>query len=265
MINADDLLAKARQLNSVSTVTPAAVKAVRAAETSDLGLESKKLVSSRAFLTNGIVDDSGSMEKLAPAVIEALAKLKSELQMAVDEGDASECEVLMTLCFLNKRTVQPYARISECIDIDERNYHPNGGTPLFTRTLQVLGALIRKVEELGRSGVTAQTYTFIVSDGQPTDGQGVDGEQAATAAEVNQLISSLTETKQHIVCGVNVGGEARAAFLQMGIHDKWIIDPAKDPGAFKQAMAKVSRVSRSVSQSRRDFQSAADRGIGEYR
>ena len=162
-----------------------------------------------------------------------------------------------------------HCHVDECISIDESVYITEGGTPLYAAIETTAGAMLRKVAELANSGRTAQSYTAIISDGRPSDGAGSGRDMygdnvsdTATHASVTSLIAGFQTAKQHIVCGVAVGGTAHSFFSQIGIPDKWIIDPERDGHAFEAAIKQVSRASRSASQGAGTFQSVANEGFG---
>ncbi|HMO16695.1 MAG TPA: hypothetical protein PKA63_02470 [Oligoflexia bacterium] len=242
----------------------AASRAVTVAQGVDTGISVNSLEGPRAFLVNILVDDSGSMQGTEATVRRAISLLLQELSEALDQSE-EVFEVLVTISFLNRGLVQPYCRVDEVTDLSDANHNCDGGTPLFSRSNEVLGALLTKVSELKASGRTAQTFNVIISDGQAGDGGeiiGGDGEtRTSNVSNCSQLISGLTATKQHIVCGVSIGSGADSTFRQMGIPEKWILHPDRDSYAFESAMRQVSRASRAASQGAGAFRTTADGGF----
>lgn len=251
----------------VGSVSQAASKAVADAvehASPDTGIEASALESGRAFLVQVLIDNSGSMRGFEQPVRDAFFKLKEELLAAAQESDA---EVLISVALLHGGVIQPYCRVEDCIELTDENHVCDGGTPLYGSSNSLFGTLMTKVAELAQSGRTAQTFTALISDGQATDGSGGPeqdrcGEPGfSPEAQLHSVVTGMTTTKQHIICGVAIGGQAVPTFQGMGINRKWILDPEHDGFAFDAALAKVSRASRSASKGAGAFQTVANEGF----
>lgn len=229
----------------------------------DIGIRADRLKGTRVFLVQVLIDDSGSMEGFEAAVIEAFQKLLKELREAAAE--ATGTDILISVTLLNRGQIQAYVPVDECVGLSFENYTCHGNTPLYGQTNRMLGTLMAKVSEVALSARNAQTFTCIISDGKPTDG--INGESAGPRfgeesalfdpAEIATLIRGLTSTKQHICCGVSIGGLAHSTFVGMGINERWILDPTRDQYAFDRAIQQISRASRSASKGAGQFQSIA--------
>jgi len=148
------------------------------------------------------------------------------------------------------------------VDLDDSNHECDGGTPLFSKANEGLGAMMTKVAELKAAGRTAQSFSVFISDGEASDEDVMlGGEHVSPLANASRLISGMTTMKQHIVCGVSIGGGADATFRSMGIANKWILSPENDEFAFNDAMRQVSRASRAASRGAGAFQTTADGGF----
>ena len=259
-MNASDIANSAVAVGTISKAAGAAASQAVQLAAPDTGIDAKTLGSARVFLLNVIVDDSGSMSNFVAAVVSALNKLYMELKEAAEEADI---EILISVTFLNRGQIQSYERMGEARELTEADYAPNGGTPLYSTINSVLGTMLVKVSELTSAGRTAQSFTCVISDGQPTDGDSTspDGDGVSTPAQVANLIGGFLAAKQHIVCGVSIGSAANPFFASIGIPSKWIVDPARDPFAFESAIKQVSRASRSASKGAGAFAHTAQGGF----
>jgi hypothetical protein len=263
-----DLSEAVRTAISAGSVSKAAgavlEKAMQAASDIDTGVPVADLRESRVFAVSALVDDSGSMRGFESEVIDAVQKLLSELEEA--QREAPGTVILISISLLNRGLVQPFCRVSECRRLDREIYQPGGGTPLLGRFRELNGTLMTKVAEFAIDGRPVQSYTCVVSDGKPTDsiwhenGTPLDEipEGTIRPEEIAELVRGMTQTKQHIVCGISIGGTATRVFEAMGIPRKWILDPDRDSMAFDAAIRQVSRASRSASRGAGAFQAAAD-------
>jgi len=258
--DARDVVDTAVAVGSVSkAAAPAAAEAVEAAHP-NTGIDVGELKGSRVFLVDVEIDNSGSMQGMEEPVREAFREMKRELVEAAAEAEG--CEVLISVTLLHGGLIQPYCRVEDCIDLDDSNHVCDGDTPFYNTTNALFGTLLVKVKELADSGRTAQTFTALITDGKPTDGpEEGNCPEPFDPAKLHQVIAGLTETKQHIVCGVNIGGAAGVTFDKIGIRAKWQLDPQRDGYAFKEAIAKVSRASRSASKGAGAFQTVANDGF----
>ena len=235
----------------------AASKAVEIAGPVDTGMETGKLEGSRVFLVQILIDNSGSMQGTEALVRKCLARYAEELAEAMEEGDV---EILVCIYLLHGGQIQPYALVDEIIELNDGNHVNDGGTPLLRRTNEILGTLLQKVAELSQGGRQVQSYTMLVTDGEPTDSKEHEGPEGFDPAQIAKVVKGMVEAKQHIVSAVSIHGEATTELLAMGIDRKWILDP-HDEAAFEEAIKKVSRVSRSASKGAGAFRTAANEGF----
>jgi hypothetical protein len=253
----DRLAQTAVEIGTVSPAAQPAVAEIVRDANSDLGIKPREVEASRVFLVKVLIDNSGSMGpppdenlKIVTSVRKAMQQLKDELNAAAREAD--DCEILLSLDLLHGGQLQPFARVEDCGGLSDENHRCDGNTPLINRAKQLLGTMLAKVDEMSVSGRSAQTFTVFISDGVADD--------MAEVAVVKETIGGMTSTKNHIVCGISIGGEATSTFVAMGIPQKWILAPDKDSFAFEQAIKKVSRASRAASKGGARFQSVATDG-----
>ncbi len=221
----------------------------------DLGISPDQLTGSRAFVLVFLVDDSESMEGSEETVITAMNAAIDELKEANQEAEG--CDILCSIRRLNGGELTPFVHVNDLPRIDRNNYATHGGTPIDDRTLELFGALIAKSNELAASGRSCQTFTCLVSDGQPAP------ENLEARSGVQALIKGLENAKQHIISGVAIGSPAAAYFRSLGIADRWILDTSGEGGrvGFAEAIRKVSRASRSASKGAGAFQQTASGGF----
>lgn len=255
-LNAAQLAQTAVDVGSVDSAAIDSVREAIAVAAPDLGIHPSAVEANRVFLVSVDIDDSGSMDGHKSMVRESLELLLTELQETAEEAD--DCEILIAIRTLHHRQIQPYVPVGQCLHLTDENHSCGGGTPLISQAKESLGTLLAKVAELSEGGRSTQSFTVFMSDGQADEDE---RRNEALIRTVRELVVGMTQAKQHIVCAVSIGGSADATFRQMGIVDKWILRPAKDPFAFKDAIRKVSRASRAASKGGGAFRSIATGGI----
>lgn len=255
-LNADAVVRSAITIRSLSEAAlPASVHAVKMS--SSTGVPVGKVSASRLLLMQLIVDNSGSMLGFEPSVFQAYSKL---LNSQLSAAGAAGTQTLACTYLLNGGMIIPYTKVQECPQLDSSNYQCTGGTPLYTAIQSVLGTMLVKNHEAYEGSRSVQTFTVVISDGAATDAAETD------PATVRAVLTGLNP-KEHIVCGIAIGGAAEETYKNLGISPNWILDPARDPEAFDAAMQKVAQASQSASQGSAAFQAVARQGLAnlEYR
>jgi hypothetical protein len=226
--------------------------------TAALGTPALDVTSSEAILVTLLVDDSGSIRFAGNSqpirdghnlVIEALKGSK--------QGDAIQVQT----SYLNRGVLYPYSPIAGVPNMDSKNYDPNGGTPLYDKTLVTLATVAAKTEEFAGAGIPVRGITLILTDGHD------EGSKKATAKDVAKIVKSLLAQENHIIAGMGVddgsGTDFRAIFQEMGIPDEWILTPGKSPSEVRKAFQVFSQSAVRASQAAgTSFSKVAAGGFG---
>lgn len=259
--NITDLLNSAQDDGSLSQAAVAALTNVEdfgATIQQALGTPADQITSSEVVLVSGVIDDTGSIQYAGctQAVIDGYNLIITSLRASKQSGD-----VLVTATLFNNGLLHPYVSLSQAVLLDSNNYRPNGGTPLYDRTLEGCGLVAVKTQEFSDQGIPVRSVTVIVTDGE-------DNQSRARIQEVKPVIRDMLRTENHIVAAMGIGqGKAqqdafRNIFREMGIEDQWILTPSSDPSEVRKAFAVVSQSAVRVSQNAAAFKSQTAGGFG---
>lgn len=228
-----------------------------------LGMNALDVPASEATLVFQEIDDSGSIRFASNAqhvrdghntMLEALA------------GSKQKSGVLVSTRYLNGTLLFPFVPLDQAVQLDDHNYNPTGGTPLYDMTLASLGTLVAKRKEFEDAGIVARCVMVIVSDGADEHSPKVRGGHGTTAADCRELVTKLLQTEQYIIAaiGIDDGGRTdfKRVFSEMGIRDEWILTPANTQHDIRQAFALVSQSAVRASQSAGSFSQVALGGFG---
>ncbi len=201
------------------------------------------------------IDDSSSIgyAQNTDAVIDG----ENGMIKALRESKAAGTILVATVMF-NKGVVQPFVPLDQVMMLNNSNYRPYGGTPLYDCTSVCLGMTVAKATELQNGGVAVRGVTTITSDGA---NQG----SRLNARDIEPIVRDLLRSESHIVCGMGIDdGETnfRQVYRDMGIQDRWILTPANSPSEIRAAYATVSRSVASASQTVGSFSQTALGGFG---
>jgi hypothetical protein len=128
-----------------------------------LGVSVDDVTSSEVVLVSGILDDSSSIHDITDgpqlvrdghnSVIDALRKTKQR------DG------ILVTASLLNRGLVYPYTAVDKSPLLDDKNYRASGGTPLYDKSIVLLGTVIAKSQEFLNNGIACRSVSYILTDG----------------------------------------------------------------------------------------------------
>lgn len=221
-----------------------------------LGIPALEVTTSEVVLVAMLIDDSGSIRFAGNAqavrdghnlVLDALLETKQK------EG------ILAHTRYLNGQVLFPFLTLEQAIRMDQHNYDPNGGTPLYDKTVILLGTVVAKAQEFEDNGVGVRTVTLIVTDGNDQHSE------RQTPNDVAKLVKDMLGTEKHIIAamGVDDGStDFREVFREIGIPGEWILTPGNTPHEIRQAFHTFSRSSVRASQSTQSFSQTAAGGFG---
>jgi hypothetical protein len=199
-----------------------------------LGVSVNDVQSSEATAVAVLMDDSGSMSRMAD-------EARQGQQLVIDSlRDSKQANaILMHTRLLSGAIVDPYVLVEQATRLDGRNYMPRyPSTPLFDASLQLLGTAVAKAQEFADNGVPARTVSLIVSDGG-------DNSSRHKAAEVAAVVADMRRAENHIVAamGIDDGGytDFTAIFVSMGIDPAWILTPGNTESELRAAFQVFSQ------------------------
>jgi hypothetical protein len=219
-----------------------------------LGIPVDLVKSSEVILLNILVDDSGSIQLAgnAQAVCDGHNQLIEALR---DSKQQNNIEVLNR--YLNGTVLYPYTPLNLVPEMSDRNYTPNGGTPLFDETVKFLATVIAKAQDFKNNGIQVRTITLILSDGEDFRSR------TSLASEVKEIVSDMLRSEEHIIAAMgfdNGSCNFRQIFADMGILDQWILTVASNPSEIRKAFQVFSQSVIRASQNAAYFNQTNDFG-----
>jgi hypothetical protein len=222
-----------------------------------LGVDVDDVQSSEVVLCTIMPDDSASIRfaKNTKAVCDG-----HNLVVGALSDSKQRDAILAHNRYLNGHVLYPYCPIARAARMDGSNYDPHLGTPLYDQTVVLLGTVIAKAQEFANNGVPARTVTLIITDGADA------GSTWAKAKDVKALVRDMAQAESHIVAAMGIDdGQTlfRDVFREMGIEDRWILTPGKDPADIRKAFLLFSQSAVRASQGGASFSRTAAGGFGK--
>lgn len=227
-----------------------------------LGVSLDGIKASSFILFTSLIDDSGSIRFVAGNT----EAVRAGHNLVLDSlADTKQKRGILAMCtYLNNGLFYPYTQVEKAPRMDTSNYDPNGGTPLYNKSVEVLAAVIAKCQESLDSGVPCRTVTALVTDGANT-------ERGKTAKDVKKIVDSMLKSENHIIAGMGIwdgevdsnkkpipgtGTDFEAVFGEMGIRKEWILTPKNSPSEIRKAFQMLSQSSVRASQAAKFSQTA---------
>lgn len=233
-----------------------AIPDLGAAIQAGLGISVDDVQASEVVLVTMMPDDSGSIRFASNAqsvrdghnlVLDALASCKQK------DG------ILAHTRYLNGDVLYPYVLLDQAVKMTSKNYDPNGGTPLYDQSIVLLGTVLAKAREFADAGVASRTVTLLITDGSDQHSL------LATAKDVRAIVEDMRKAETHIVAGMGIyDGQTdfKRVFREMGIEDKWILQPGNSAQEVRRAFQVFSQSAIKASQGAAAFSKAAVGGFG---
>lgn len=161
-------------------------------------------------------------------------------------GSSKDDGILVCVQTLNRGVIYPYMSLAQAARISRANYTPDGYTPLYDMSAEVVGLSVVKAQDFAGQGVPCRNVTLIV-----TDGADVGSKHIRRPEGVKPLIHAALKTEQHIICamGIDDGStDFRAVFTKMGLRDNWILTPKSNGHEIRAAFTMFSRSAARASQ-----------------
>lgn len=235
-----------------------------------LGVSVDDVQASEVVIVTDLVDDSTSI-RFVNGNTEAVRNGHNLLIKTLRKQKRANA-ILASTTLLNRGLLRAYVPVAQAVELDSSNYNPSGGTPLYDRSIVVLGSVIAKAQEFLDNGVACRCITIIVTDGG--DNGGLRG-----ADKVGLVVADMLKAENHIVAGVGIfdgqkdannkpipgtGTDFREVFRAMGIRDEWILTPDNTEKEILAAFALLSQSASQASQNAGSFAAASATGLGGF-
>lgn len=221
-----------------------------------LGAPVEDVASSEVTLVGLLVDDSGSIRFAGNA--DAVRQGHNGVLEAL--GSSKQKESIFAHCrYLNGTVLYPFLQLAQSVQMDSRNYNPNGGTPLYDQSIVFLGTLVAEVQRFADMGVPARGVCLIITDGND------EGSFKHNSGHVKQLVDDLLRTERHIIAAMGVDDghtDFGLVFTGMGIRREWILTPKNTAKDIRAAFNLFSQSAVRASQNAAAFSKTALGGFG---
>ncbi len=191
-----------------------------------IGIDVDDVAASEVVLVTQLIDDSGSIRfRGNTQAVRDGHNLVIEEVLKETKGVEG---VLAHTRYLNGYVAFDYRPLVQAILLDQNNYNPNGGTPLYDEAIVILGTVLAKAEEFDNNNVPVRTVTLIVTDG---DDQGSRFDASDVAVVVKSMLQQETQNNIIAAMGIDDGTtDYRRVFSEMGILDEWIYTTEPESG-----------------------------------
>lgn len=212
-----------------------------------LGISVDDVMASEVVLVTLMPDDSGSIRFSGNAAVVAAGH--NTVLDALASSNQKE-NILAHTRYLNGHVLFPYCPVAQAIRMDNHNYNPNQGTPLYEQTVVLLGTVLAKAQEFSDNGVPVRTVTLLITDGAD------EHSQKATAKTVRSLVQDMLMAENHIIAAMGIDDgrtNFHQVFQEMGIRDEWTLTPGNSQKDIRSAFQVFSQSAVRASQSAGNF------------
>lgn len=220
-----------------------------------LGLPVDQVMASEVILFSQLIDDSGSIQS---AGNEEAVRSGHNLALESLMASKQESSIMAHTLYLNGTVLNPFTMLACAVKMDNVNYQANGGTPLYDRTLVMLGTVLAKAQEFADNGVPARSINLIITDGE-------DLASRRKAADVAKVVADMLRSEQHIIAAMGIDDghtDFAKVFAEMGIPDQWILTPGNSQSEIRKAFRVFSQSAVRASQNAANFSQTAAGGFG---
>lgn len=221
-----------------------------------LGIQVDDVTASEVVLVTIMPDDSGSIDYSGNA---ATVRAGHNTILDALNNSNQKDNILVHNRYLNGFVLYPYCPLEQTVRMDEQNYTPNQGTPLYDQTVVLLGTVLAKAQEFSDNGVPVRTVTLIISDGADAHSH------RASAKTVRSLVQDMLQTENHIIAAMGIDDgttDFHQVFRDMGIRDQWILTPGNSQKEIQKAFQVFSQSVVRASQSAGGFSQTSLGGFG---
>lgn len=213
-----------------------------------LGTPVDDVMASEVVLVTIMPDDSGSIRFAGNgAVVRAGHNTVLDTLAMSPQQD----HILVHNRYLNGAVLYPYCPVDQAIRMDQHNYDPNLGTPLYDQTLVLLATVLAKAQAFIDNGVPVRTVSLIITDG-------ADAHSRRSVREVKGMVEDMLRTEDHIIAAMGIHDgqtDFKRVFREMGVRDQWILTPGNSQHEIRKAFQLFSQSALRASQSATSFNS----------
>ncbi len=220
-----------------------------------IGVSVDDVKASEVILLTLLVDDSSSINFAKNA-----QPMRDGHNLIIDALTATkQKDGILVMCrYLNKGLLSPYVPVAQAVRMDDQNYRPNGGTPLYDEAITTLAAVLAKCQDFQNNGIACRTVTGILTDGG-------DSGSKKRAQDVAKIVRDMLVQENHIIAfvGVDDGStDFKQVAADMGIQSEWVLTPGNSPSEIRKAFAMLSQSAIRASQTAAAFSQTAMGGFG---
>lgn len=256
--NANELLKGAHKEGDLSAASMQALTNIDigAQIQAGLGIGAEDVLSSEVVLVTMMPDDSGSIRFGGNS--DAVCAGHNEVLKALRASKQKD-SILAHNRYLNGDVLYPYNKIEDVIDMTDKNYNPNKGTPLYDQVVVCLGTVLAKTKEFADNGIPVRTVTLIMTDGKDEHSRG-------NAKNVKAIVEDMLRKETHIIAAMGfddgAGTDFQEVFKEMGFRKEWILTPKNTQSEIRKAFQLFSQSAVKASQNAASFSKTALGGFG---
>jgi hypothetical protein len=221
-----------------------------------LGVAPDDVPASEVVLVTLMPDDSGSIRFAGNSeVVRVGHNLVLDALGQARQRDA----ILAHTRYLNGHVLFPYRPLAQATRLDDRNYNPQLGTPLYDQLAVLLGTVIAKTREFELAGVPVRSITLVITDGAD------EHSTRQSPATLRPLVEDLLRRETHIIAAMGIEDghtDFRRVFGELGLPAHWILTPANSEREIRRAFQVFSQSATRASQSPAAFAHSALGGFG---
>lgn len=212
-----------------------------------MGVRVDDVEASETTIVTILLDDSSSIETAGNT---RLLIDGTNLTLSSLKGSKQASGILMHIEMLNKDIYSPYVLLDNITPLSNSTFRPYGNTPLYDKSVLVLGRSLAKKKEFADNNVPCRTITVIITDGADV------GSQKHTSASVRRVVDDMLRQEEHLILAMGIDdGQTnfRTIFASMGIPDACILTPGNTESEIRKAFQFVSQSAVRASQNAATF------------
>jgi hypothetical protein len=257
-VNLDTLFEEAQDEGLISPESAQALKVhdIGTQIQDGLGVNVDDVQASEVVLVTLMPDDSGSIRFAGNSQV-----VRDGHNLILDALSSSKQKdnILVHCRYLNGSVLYPYCSLDQAVRMDNSNYDPNLGTPLYDQSVILLGTVLAKTKEFADNGVPVRTVSLIITDGCD------QGSCRSAPQDVAQIVKDMLMAETHIIAAMGIEDgytNFNNIFKKMGLRDEWILTPQNSGSDIRKAFQVFSQSAVKVSQSAVNFSKTAMGGFG---
>lgn len=232
-----------------------------------MGIEVDDVTASEVVLVTIMPDDSGSIsviredptDRSSPIIGPQLIRDGHNGVFEALKTSKQNDGILMHTRYLNGQVLYPYTPLDGVIMMDDQNFDPSLGTPLYDQSVITLSTVVAKAQEFEDNGVPCRTITLLISDGADMHSR------RQSASSVAHLVDDMHSSENHIIMAMGIDDgdtDFHKVFTDMGILPRNILTPGTTKSEMRSAFQVFSQSAVRASQGAAGFSKVALGGFG---